>query len=179
MLSFQDYSKHANLQANLTKYDLMIITLEKAKAEDADALHAMQIKSFLPLFKKYNDHDTNPACEPIDKTLKRITDPINGFYKILKDDILVGGMVVKHSNPRTLFLGPIFIDPEFQNQKIAQKALKLIEDLFPRIDFFELATIADEKRNVYLYEKMGFVATGEKKIDDMRSILFFRKKAIR
>jgi GNAT superfamily N-acetyltransferase len=161
-------------------YDFMTITLEKATKEDAETLHALQIKCFLPLLDKYKDHGTNPACEPIDKTLTRITDPLKGFYKILKDNILVGGIVVKHTNPGTLFLGPIFIDPEFQNQKIAQKALKLIEDVFPTIDFFELATIAEEKRNVYLYEKMGYIATEEnKKISDSMIIPFFRKKVIR
>lgn len=63
---------------------------------------------------------------------------------------MVGGIVVKHTNSGTLFLGPIFIDPEFQNQKIAQKALKLIADMFPAIGFFELATIAEEKRQCLL-----------------------------
>ena len=161
-------------------YNFMTISLEKATSDDAEALHAVQIKCFLPLLEKYNDHGTNPACEPIDKTLTRIIDPLKGFYKILKNNILAGGIVVKHTNPGTLFLGPIFIDPKFQNQKIAQKALKLIEDMFPAIDFFELATIAEEKRNVYLYEKMGYIATGKnKKISDSMIIPFFRKKVIR
>lgn len=155
----------------------MTIALKKASVEEAEALHAMQIKCFLPLLEKYKDHGTNPACEPIEKTITRITDPLKGFYKILKDNLLVGAIVVKHTNLRTLFLGPIFIDPEFQNQKIAQKALKLIEDRFPAIDFFELATIAQEKGNVHLYEKMGYVITGEnKKISDSIIISFFRKR---
>lgn len=158
----------------------MAIALEKVTIVDAEALHALQIKCFLPLLEKYKDHDTNPACEPTEKTLIRITDPLRGFYKILKDHILVGGIVVKHTNPQTLFLGPIFIDPEFQNQKIAQKALALIEEIFPTIIFFELATIAQEKGNIYLYEKMGYVTTGEnKKISDTMTIPFFRKKVIR
>ena len=158
----------------------MTITLEKATVNDAKVLHAIQVKSFLPFLEKYKDTDTNPACESIDKTLHRINDPLRGFYKILRDGTLVGGIAIKHTNPGTLFLGPIFIDPEFQNQKIAQKALKLIEDIFPRIDFFELATIAQEKGNIHLYEKMSYIATGEnKKISDSMIILFFRKKVIR
>ncbi len=158
----------------------MTITLEKAIPKDAKALYALQIKCFLPLLVKYKDHGTNPACEPIDKTLTRITDPLKGFYKILKDNILVGGIAIKHIAPGILFLGPIFIDSEFQNQKIAQKALKLIEDIFPRIDFFELATIAQEKGNIHLYEKMGYIATGEnKKISDSIIIHFFSKKVMR
>ncbi|MBA2369819.1 MAG: GNAT family N-acetyltransferase [Candidatus Protochlamydia sp.] len=102
----------------------------------------MQVKSFLPLLEKYNDHKNNPACEPLDKTILRINDPLKGFFKILKENILVGGIAIKHTIPGTLFLGPIFIDPGYRNQKIAQKALELIENLFPAIEFFELATLA-------------------------------------
>lgn len=69
----------------------MTITLEKAISEDANALHALQIKSFLPLLEKYKDFETSPAAEPQEKTLNRINDPLKGFYKILKDGSLVGG----------------------------------------------------------------------------------------
>ncbi len=155
----------------------MTITLEKAKPKDANALHAIQIKSFLPLLEKYKDYETNPACESIDKTLQRINDSSKVCFKILKDNILVGGIVIKHTSPDTIFLGPIFIDPIFQNQKIAQKTLKLIEDMFPAIHFFELATIAQEKGNIHLYEKIGYVIHGEsKKINDSLDIVFFLKK---
>lgn len=154
----------------------MTITLERATVNDAKALHAIQIKSFLPLLDKYKDTDTNPACESIDKTLYRINDPSRGFYKILKDGILVGGIAIKQTGPKTIFLGPVFVDPLFQNQKIAQKALELIEGMFSAIDFFELATIAKEKCNIHLYEKIGYVATEEcKKISGSLEIIFFRK----
>ena len=158
----------------------MTITLEKATSEDAEALHAIQIKSFSPVLDRCKDYDTNPACEPIDKTLTRITDPLKGFFKILKDSILVGGVAIKHIAPGTLFLGPIFIDPDFQNQKIAQRALKLIENMFPSVDFIELRTLAQEKGNIHLYEKMGYVIHGEyKKINNTLDLVSFRKKIAR
>ena len=101
-----------------------------------------KIKSFLPLLERYSDHATNPACEPIDKTIERIKNPRKGFFKILKNDVLVGGIAIKQVNSNTIFLGPIFIDPSFQNQKIAQAALMLLEEEFSEIEFFELATIS-------------------------------------
>lgn len=155
----------------------MIITLEKATLKDAHALHALQIRSFLPTLKKYKDEQTNPACETLDKTLNRITDPSKGFYKILSDNnVLVGGIAVKHIPPSTIFLGPLFVDPDYQNQKIAQEALRLIEIEFPDINFFEVATISQEKSNIHLYEKMGYIATGQtKKLTDSLEALFFRK----
>jgi ribosomal protein S18 acetylase RimI-like enzyme len=157
----------------------MTITLEKATPKDADVLHNIQVKSFLPTLKKYNDEQTNPACEPLDKTLSRINDLTRGFYKILKDNVLVGGMAIKYISSDTIFLGPLFIDPDYQNQKIAQKALRLIEAIFPNVLFFELATISKEKGNIHLYEKVGYVATGEtKQISDSLNVLFFRKEPI-
>lgn len=153
----------------------MRIILEKATLEDANALHELQIKSFLPLLEKYNDLETNPACEPLEKTLNRINDPLKGFYKILKDGSLVGGIVIKKSALNTLFIGPIFIDPDFQNQKIAQKAISLLEELFPKIDFFELATIKEEEGNIHLYEKLGYIFTGVSKKINHLNIIFFKK----
>jgi len=141
----------------------MTITLEKATSEDAEKLHAIQIKSFLPLLEKYQDHEINPGCEPIDKTLQRINDPLKAFYKILKDNILVGGIAIKHISNEIIFLGSIFIDPIFQNQMIAQTVSQLIENIFPSVHFFELRTLAQEKGNIHLYEKMGYVIQGESK----------------
>ncbi len=153
-----------------------MIILIKATSVDAPELHALQIKSFLPLLAKYNDVETNPAVELLEKTLNRINNPKKGFYKILKDGLLVGGIAIKKSAPNILFIGPIFIDPDFQNQKIAQKALTLLETLFPKIEYFELATIKEEKGNMHLYEKMGYVLTGETKKINHLDIPFFRKK---
>ncbi|MBA3957556.1 MAG: GNAT family N-acetyltransferase [Parachlamydiaceae bacterium] len=157
----------------------MIITLEKATSKDARTLHALQVKSFLPLLKKYNDEHTNPACEPLEKTLSRINDPSKEFYKILKDNVLVGGVAIKYTVPEKIFLGPLFIDPDYQNQKIAQETLKLMETAFPDVVFFELATISKEKGNIHLYEKMGYLATGEVKriVGPFASfdVIFFRK----
>lgn len=153
-----------------------MITIEKATFKDAEALHVMQIRSFLPLFERYKDEETNPACEPIENILNRISDPSRGFYKILKDGVLVGGIGVKQITSEILKIGPVFIDPAFQNQKIAQTALLLVEALFPAIVTFQLATIVQEKGNIYLYEKLGYVATGEiKNINPALDIVFFTK----
>lgn len=154
----------------------MMITLVKATSTDATALHALQIKSFLPLLLKYNDVETNPSLEPLEKTLNRINDSRKGFYKILKDGFLVGGIAIKKTAPNTLFIGPFFIDPDFQNQKIAQKALILLEEIFKEFDFFELGLIREEKRNLYLYQKLNYVLTGETKKINHLDIIYFRKK---
>ncbi len=48
------------------------------------------------------------------------------------------------------------IHPEHQGKGLAQRSILLIRDLFPQAQSWELATILEEERNCYLYEKMGF-----------------------
>jgi len=51
-----------------------------------------------------------------------------------------------------------------------------IEKIFPQAVSWELATIAEEKRNCYLYEKMGFTKTDAiKKINDRTTLVYFKK----
>ncbi len=79
-------------------------------------------------------------------------------------------MQYKYRNPLPLGRGGC------QNEKICQKALMIIEKMFPSIGSFELATIAQEKGNIHLYEKMGYVIHGDsKKINDSMEIIYFRK----
>lgn len=134
----------------------MDIRLEKATKTDAEAIFDIQVKAFKPLLEKYKDYDTNPANETIERVLTRINHPNGGFYKILFDDVLVGAICVFWREETQFWISPMFILPEYQGKGIAQKALRLLEELFPQATTWELRTILEEKRNCYLYEKMGY-----------------------
>lgn len=70
----------------------------------------------------------------------------------------------------------MFILPTEQGKGIAQKAITLIEEMFPQAITWELATILEEERNCYLYEKMGFVKTGEsKELNKNATLIFYQK----
>jgi len=157
----------------------MKIYLQKATSVDAQTLLDMQVRAFFPILEKYKDHETNPACKSLEYMIERINNPSKGFFKILTgdDNTLVGGIGIKHINSDTVFLGPIFIDPAFQNQKFAQRALGELENLLQNVKFFELATIVQEVALVCLYEKIGYVPFGElKTIQEGMDIVYLRKK---
>ena len=59
------------------------VQLLRAAAEDAELIRAMQQASFAELLEKYQDHDTNPANESIDRILWKIQNP-NSFYYFIK-----------------------------------------------------------------------------------------------
>ena len=51
----------------------MEVKLLRADVEDAKELHEMQIKSFRELLEKYQDFDTSPANEGMEKVEARVT----------------------------------------------------------------------------------------------------------
>lgn len=49
--------------------------------------------------------------------------------------------------------------------------------MFPEARSFELATILEEERNCFLYEKMGYKRTEViKKLNDKTTLVYYKKK---
>jgi GNAT superfamily N-acetyltransferase len=154
----------------------MAIILEKAIESDAKSIFHIQMNAFLPLLEKYEDYNTNPANETIDRLISRINNPFGGFYKILVDHVLVGAISVLWKEETQFWISPMFILPKHQGQGIAQQAITLVEKMFPQAISWELATIMEEEGNCYLYEKMGFTKTGViKKLNDRTTLVWYIK----
>ena len=136
----------------------------------------MQVKAFMPLLNKYKDFETNPANEPIEKVISRINQNNSGFYKIVADNTLVGAIRVFWREDDHFWISPMFILPTHQGKGIAQKVVALVESMFPHASTWELATILEEKRNCYLYEKMGYKKTGvSKKLNEHATLIYYKK----
>ena len=50
----------------------MGISLKKAKMDDCVKIHEMQIAAFNELLNKYNDYNTNPAAEALERIEQRM-----------------------------------------------------------------------------------------------------------
>ncbi|WIY63416.1 GNAT family N-acetyltransferase [Bacillus arachidis] len=155
----------------------MEVTLERAVNFDAESIFAIQIQAFKPLLEKYKDYKTNPANETIDKIITRINNPNGGFYKIVVNNTLAGAICAFWKHTTTQFwISPMFILPNYQGKGVAQKALVLVEKMFPKAASWELATILEEERNCHLYEKMGYIQTGvKKKLNDHTTLVYYKK----
>lgn len=153
----------------------MEVRLEKATTNDAQAIFDIQVKAFRPLLDRYKDYETNPANETIERVIMRINRSDGGFYKIYTDDEFVGASCVFWKEEE-FWISPLFILPSYQGKGIAQKAIILTEERFPQARTWELATILEEERTCYLYEKMGYNKTGiSKKLNDNTTLVFYKK----
>lgn len=155
----------------------MEIKLLRASIDDAKELHTMQIESFKELLDKYQDFDINPGNESIEKVEMRLKQNFTYFYFIYVDSQKTGAIriVNKKEEGKKKRISPLFILPKFQGQGIAQKAIKLCEEIHGNEDW-SLETILQEPKNCYLYEKLGYRKTGKTEIVNERLTLVFYEK---
>lgn len=155
----------------------MEVRLVRAGVDDAKELHAMQVEAFRKLLEKYRDFDTNPANEGAEKVEACLKQELTYYYFICVGAQKAGAVRVidpqkAGANKR---ISPIFILPAFQGQGIAQKAIRLCEEIHGE-KAWELETILQEPGNCHLYEKMGYRRTGRTEAVNERLTLVFYGK---
>jgi Acetyltransferase (GNAT) family. len=155
----------------------MGVRLVRAVEADASLIHEIQVRAFAPLLAKYQDYDTNPGNESIDRIIWRINDPNGAFYKIVEGDVTVGAIRVRwYDEPSQLWISPLFIAPEHQGRGYAKQAIALAEHAYPDAASWELCTLLEEERNCRLYETMGYEQTGaQSKLNERATLVFYKK----
>lgn len=154
----------------------MKLKLIRAGINEAEKLWKMQVEAFQDQYKKYEDTETSPATEGLDKILMRLNESFTYYYFIEADNKTVGAMrVVDRQDGKAKRISPVFIMKQYRNRGYAQKALQLAEEIHGS-SAWELDTILQEKGNCYLYEKMGYYQTGKtERINDKLTLVSYKK----
>lgn len=157
----------------------MEISLFKAGIDEASTIHEMQVQAFMPLLNKYQDFETSPANETVERVIDRLKQPFTDYYIINNANISVGAIRIVRKENKTFRVSPVFILPEHQGKGIAQRVFTIIENIYNDATVWELATILQEQGNCYFYEKLGYEKTGgTKEINDKMTIVFYEKRLI-
>ena len=154
----------------------MTLRLVRAALPDAPLIQALQRIAFDRLLKVYEDFDTNPACESLDRIQAKLSRPFTYFYLIWQNDQIVGGIrVVDQHNGERKRISPLFVLPDFQDHGVAQAAIREAEARHGA-EGWSLGTILQEPKNCHLYEKLGYRRTGASKvINDRMTLVFYEK----
>jgi hypothetical protein len=156
---------------------LMNVKLVKAKEEDLVLIHEMQIKAFEELLVKYQDFDTNPGAESIDKIIERFRQNLTTYLLIFFKEQAVGAIRILYwKESMRVRISPMFILPQFQGKKIGQKSIFELENMYSKVKIWELDTIVQESQLCYFYEKLGYKDTGKR--DNIKmgmDIVYYRK----
>ena len=156
------------------------IELVRAQTGDAERIHEMKYRAFLPLFEKYQDEQTSPAMEKIEKVIRQLQSGNTDYYLIKLDGEAVGAIRAVRDGlvdgRETMRISPLFLLPEFQGKGIGYQALMRTMAMYPQAEVWWLATIKEERGNCHLYEKCGFVRTGERPENERMTLVFYERK---
>lgn len=155
----------------------MGVTLRRVGVENAELIWKMQIDAFSKMYEKYQDTETSPAMESIEKVIMRLQQTFTYYYLIECDNEIVGAIRVvdKKEEGKAKRISPIFILEKYRNRGIAQKAIEEAEHIHGS-ENWELDTILEEVGNCYLYEKLGYHKTGKtEKINEKLTLVFYKK----
>ena len=144
--------------------------------EDIETVWRMQVEAFSELLEKYQDYDTNPGAENMDKIIAKFEQPWTTYYFIIAADEKVGVIrIVDKKDGTKKRISPIWIMKEHRHKGYAQQAIIEAERLHGTTNWC-LDTILQEKGNIHLYKKLGYHPTGKvQKINDRMDIVFYEK----
>ena len=154
----------------------MNVELVRATVADAEVIWQMQLIAFAELLERYQDFDTNPGNEPLEKVQWRLSLPATYFYFIRADGVNAGAIrIIDHHDEQRKRISPLFVMPKFRGMGVAQAAIRAAEQIHGT-RHWNLGTILQEPKNCHLYEKMGYNFTGETKaINEHMTIVFYEK----
>ena len=155
----------------------MDLKLIRADVKDAERLWRMQAEAFMDMYNRYQDKETSPAAEPLDRMLERLQQPFTYYYYIQSEGAVVGAIRVidMKQADKSKRISPIFIMPPYRNKGIAQKAVLEAERIHGNSNW-ELDTILQEAGNCHLYEKLGYRQTGKTtQINNKMTLVFYKK----
>lgn len=144
---------------------MSFITIEKAFITDAEKLTEIMKRTFDEEGKKWlpNQDDVidyniqPPGYSSIEVTKYMIREL--EYYKVLKDNEIIGGIIITISGKSFGRIDRIFIDPNYQGKGIGSRVIHLAEREFPNIRIWDLETSSKQINNHYFYEKMGYRTT--------------------
>ena len=156
----------------------MDIVFKKASLEDAKELLMIQRKSFKEALELYQDFDTNPKFEKMEKISYKIKN--HYYYKIILDRVIIGGAHVYKKGDCHYYINRVFIDPDFENLGIGKKIMEFIENEFSDAKIFSLETPHKSFKNHYFYEKLGYARTGKiEELSESLSLIYYQKSIVR
>lgn len=152
----------------------MKLTITKTNMHEAPILLKIQQEAFEEDLKKYEDHDTNPANEPIERLVSKVGRFL--YYTIWYGEEIIGGIDIRDLKDNRYRLNRIFLAKAHQNKGLGSRIMQLIENEFPSAIEWHLDTPHLNTRNRHFYEKFGYEKIGEHQVSEKLILFDYVKK---
>lgn len=150
----------------------MMENITRASSEDAATLLELQKLAYQSEALLYDNFNIPPLTQSLDEMRTDITSKV--CLKASVEGKIVGS-VRGYQEKDTCFIERLIVYPDFQGQGIGTALIGQIESCFEEVQRFELFTGGKSKRNIYLYERLGYKIFKNQKINKNLSFVFMEK----
>ncbi len=150
------------------------VTIVPAAVEDASEILALQKLAYRSEAELNGDFSIPPLTE----TLEEIRAEFGRlhFLKAVVDGRIVGS--VRADAPQeTCSIGRLIVHPDWQNQGIGRRLMQAIEASFEKVGRYELFTSERSRRNLALYQKLGYRPFRQERLNEHVNLVYLEKPA--
>jgi len=148
------------------------MVIERALVADAGAIHFLQQLAYISEAELYDDFSIAPLVESLAEMENVFQHQI--FLKATADGRIYGSVRAQEKDG-TCYVGRLIVHPDFQNQGLGARLLSEIEAFFMAVGRFELFTGHKSEKNIYLYEKLGYVTFRRETIHSGLDFVYMEK----
>jgi len=130
-----------------------IFHIDQASKLDFPEILEIQKKAFLSEAELYQNYQIQPLIQTLSDMKEECKEKI--VLKAVIDGKIVGS-IRANAHVKGGWVNKLVVLPEFQQRGIGEKLLREIENYFPTVDKFTLATGSKSASNIRLYEKVGY-----------------------
>ncbi len=147
-------------------------TIQRATRSDAEEVLSLQKLAYRSEAEIYNDFSIPPLLQTLEEIGKDFENQV--FLKTVLDGKIIGS-VRAFAREGTCYIGRLIVHPDFQNQGVGAELMRGIEETFKEARRFELFTGHKSKKNLHLYEKLGYRVFKTVKANERLTIVFLEK----
>jgi len=152
------------------------LTITQADPSDASEILYLQHLAFQSEAEIYNDFSLSPLRQTKDEIIEDFKK--RTFFKAVMKYTIVG-VARSRMEGNVCYIGRIAVNPAYQNMGIGKKLLQAVEEHFNTADFFQVYTSHKSKRNIYMFERMGYTWFKKERVSENRERIYFKKKNIK
>ena len=147
--------------------------LEKAVLDDLPDILKLQYLAYQSEAELNNNYDIPPLKQTLEEVVREYHK--GTVLKAADEEKGIIGSVRAYAENGTLFINKLIVHPDFQGKGLGTRLLREIETLCPQ-PRYELFTGAKSERNLYLYQKSGYVRFKSETIAPGLTLVYLEKK---
>jgi GNAT superfamily N-acetyltransferase len=146
--------------------------IESATVDDAEQILALQKLAYESEARLYDDW----TIPPMNQTLESLVSELHNdtVLKALEGRTIVGSVRATVSD-KVCHIGRLMVHPSHQGRGLGTALMRAIEARFPDAAGFELFTGSKSEGNIRLYTRLGYVATGARRVSDRVTLVVLSK----